>query len=104
MQRPLNIFESEAKENKFDRMISLVCTCEHALNIRDDFSMKRFYWFDSRITSFQALWKLLEGRFHHLLNMNNLEISTDLLTNDKKAEGASHHIHQVVVVKDGNFR
>jgi hypothetical protein len=80
MQRPLNIFEAEAATNRFDRIISLGCNCELALNIRDYFGVERAYPFDWWITPFQALWKLLEGRFHNLFNINNLELSSDLLT------------------------
>ena len=80
MQRPLNIFESEGTAKHFDRIISLGCNCELALSIRDYFGIERAYPFDWWISPFQALWKLLEGRFHDLLNINNLEVSSDLLT------------------------
>lgn len=80
MQYPLNIFKSEGQANKFDRIISLGCNCEVALNIRDYFGAERAYPFDWWITPFQALWNLLEGRFHDLFNINNLEVSSDLLT------------------------
>jgi len=122
MQRPLNIFESEGKtnhgydstlrslrdcsspkfqctsfskfgsHNHFDRIISLGCNCELALNIRDYFGIERAYPFDWWITPFQALWKLLEGRFHDLFNINNLEVSSDLLTvRDKYYNLLYHH-------------
>ena len=92
MQRPLNIFESEAEANKFDRIISLGCNCEVALNIRDYFGIERAYPFDWWITPFQALWNLLEGRFHNLFNINNLEVSSDLLTvRDKYYNLLYHH-------------
>ncbi len=122
MQPPLNIFESQGtanhgydstlrslrdcsshkfrctsfskfgSHNKFDRIISLGCNCELALNIRDYFGIERAYPFDWWITPFQALWKLLEGRFHNLLNINNLEVSSDLLTvRDKYYNLLYHH-------------
>jgi len=80
MQRPLNLFESEADVTGFDRIVSLGCNCELALNIRGYFGIERAYPLDWWITPFQALWKLLEGRFHNLFNINNLEVSADMLT------------------------
>lgn len=75
-----NLFESQTKINKFDKIISLGCNCELTWNIRAHFGIECAYPLDWWITPFQALWKLLESRFHDLFNINHLEVSSDLLT------------------------
>jgi len=80
MQSLSNLFESQTEVNKFDRIISLGCNCELTWNIRNHFGIEYAYPFDWWITPFQALWKLLESRFYDLFNVNNLEVSHDLLT------------------------
>lgn len=75
-----NLSEFSDKFNKFDKIISLGCNCELTWNIRAHFGIERAYPLDWWITPFQALWKLLEGRFHDLFNINHLEVSSDLLT------------------------
>jgi hypothetical protein len=80
MKRLINPFKSQAKVNEFDTIISLGCNCELTWNIRNHFSIERAYPLDWWITPFQALRKLLENRFHDLFNINNLEVSHDLLT------------------------
>ncbi len=80
MNRLLHQFKSPEKVNTFDTIISLGCNCELTWNIRDYFGIERAYPFDWWITPFQALRKLLENRFHDLFNINNLEVSHDLLT------------------------
>jgi hypothetical protein len=92
MQRPSNLFETRVEGNKFDKIISLGCNCELTWNIRDYFGIERAYPFDWWITPFRALWKLLENRFHNLFNINNLEVSPDLLTvKDKYYNLLYHH-------------
>ncbi|MBN1363684.1 MAG: hypothetical protein JW976_02655 [Syntrophaceae bacterium] len=87
-----NLFEPQTKANEFDRIISLGCNCELTLNIRAYFGIEYAYPFDWWITPFQALWKLLENRFHDLFNINNLEVSPDLLTvRDKYYNLLYHH-------------
>ena len=54
--------------------------CELTWNIRANFGIECAYPLDWWITPFQALWKLLEGGFHDLFNINHLEVSSDLLT------------------------
>jgi hypothetical protein len=80
MKRLSNLSGSQAEVNEFDTIISLGCNCELTWNIRNHFGIERAYPLDWWITPFQALWKLLESRFHGLFNMNNLEVSHDLLT------------------------
>ncbi|MCE5274210.1 MAG: DUF1796 family putative cysteine peptidase [Syntrophaceae bacterium] len=80
MTRSSNLFQSQADAGKFDKIISLGCNCELTWNIRSYFGIERAYPLDWWITPFQALWKLLENRFHDLFNISNLEVSQDLLT------------------------
>jgi hypothetical protein len=80
MNHVVNLFRSQAKVNEFDAIISLGCNCELTWNIRNHFGIERAYPLDWWITPFQALRKLLENRFQDLFNMNNLEVSHDLLT------------------------
>lgn len=72
--------KAHADAGKFDKIISLGCNCELTWNIRSHFGIERAYPLDWWITPFQALWKLLESRFHDLFNISNLEVSQDLLT------------------------
>jgi hypothetical protein len=71
---------SEACINTFDKIISLGCNCEVTWNIRKYFGIECAYPLDWWITPYQALRMLLENRFHDLFNINNLEVSHDLLT------------------------
>ena len=80
MTRSSHLFQSQADAGKFDKIISLGCNCELTWNIRNHFGIERAYPLDWWITPFQALWKLLENRFHDLFNISNLEVSQDLLT------------------------
>ncbi len=80
MKASFNKADSRNKAEKFDRIISLGCNCELAWNIRKHFGIERAYPLDWWITPFQALEKLLNNRFHDLFNINNLEVSHDLLT------------------------
>lgn len=80
MQHMSNLLESQTEVNKFDKIISLGCNCELTWNIRAHFGIECAYPLDWWITPFQALWKLLESRFHDLFNINHLEVSSDLLT------------------------
>jgi len=80
MTRSSNLFQSQTDAGKFDKIISLGCNCELTWNIRKHFGIERAYPLDWWITPFQALWKLLENRFHDLFNISNLEVSQDLLT------------------------
>jgi hypothetical protein len=92
MKRLLIPFKAQAIANKFDRIISLGCNCELTWNIRNHFGIECAYPLDWWITPFQALWKLLENRFHDLFNVNNLEVSHDLLTvKDKYYNLLYHH-------------
>jgi hypothetical protein len=92
MKRSINLFKAQAKVNQFDRIISLGCNCELTWNIRNHFGIESAYPLDWWITPFQALRKLLENRFHDLFNMNNLEVSHDLLTvKDKYYNLLYHH-------------
>ena len=84
--------KSPDKENRFDEIISLGCNCELTWNIRNYFGIERAYPLDWWITPFQSLQKLLENRFHDLFNINNLEVSHDLLTvRDKYYNLLYHH-------------
>ncbi len=80
MKPRVNTSVSQAGANRFDEIISLGCNCELTWNIRNYFGIERAYPLDWWITPFQALWMLLENRFHDLFNINNLEVSSDLLT------------------------
>ena len=92
MKRLSNQYKSQAKINEFDKIISLGCNCELTWNIRNHFGIERAYPLDWWITPFQALRKLLENRFHDLFNINNLEVSPDLLTvKDKYYNLLYHH-------------
>jgi len=87
-----NPCKSPDKENRFDEIISLGCNCELTWNIRNYFGIERAYPLDWWITPFQSLQKLLENRFHDLFNINNLEVSHDLLTvRDKYYNLLYHH-------------
>lgn len=80
MNRSFNPVISPSEAHTFDRIISLGCNCELTWNIRNYFGFETAYPIDWWITPFQALLKLLENRFHDLFNINNLEVSDDLLT------------------------